>query len=699
MSLLAPLYIAGLLAVSLPILFHLIRRTPQGRQPFSSLMFLVPSPPRLTRRSRLNNLLLLFLRGLALTILAFAFARPFLYREADLSVAEQQGRRVALLLDTSASMRRGDLWTQAIRQIEETVEQLEPGDELALFAFDDQVRPLVTFSEWNELEPSARLAAVRLQLDAAKPTWHGTNLGDALATVADSLADAQSANDSIAVRRQVILVTDMQQGSRLESLLAYEWPAGVLVDVKTVRANDTANASLQLVKESDETAAEAEKGLRLRVSNEAGSNREQFSIAWSSTHESQSKGKPVSVYVAPSRSKIVRVPWSARQGAADRLVLSGDESDFDNTLYVVPHRKDNLRVLYVGDDATDDAQGLQYYLRGAIADNSTRTVEIIARRADQAIESADLLDVRLAVVSATSPDDSITPLRKYLDDGGRVLYVLKDSHAAAGVAKLLKQDAVEVSEATPTNYALLGRVDFDHSLFAPFANPRFSDFTSIHFWKHRRLKLDGDDQSRVLAAFDNGDPFLVEYKVGKGTLLIATAGWHPADSQLALSTKFVPLIAGLTALRSPSIAQVQHFVGDHIGLPTARENAKRSVRLPNGTETALPSEVRSFEATDEPGIYHFSLGDEEVELAVNMSADESRTAILPVEDLEQRGVRLGVQPSAEDLAAVERLLKMNELEQRQKLWRWLIVGVFGVLIAETALAGRLAHQTQKQVTA
>jgi len=50
MGLLAPLYIAGLLAVSLPILFHLIRRAPQGRQVFSSLMFLAASPPRLTRR-------------------------------------------------------------------------------------------------------------------------------------------------------------------------------------------------------------------------------------------------------------------------------------------------------------------------------------------------------------------------------------------------------------------------------------------------------------------------------------------------------------------------------------------------------------------------------------------------------------------------------------------------------------------------
>ena len=63
MSFLTPLYILGVLAVAAPIVFHLIRRTPKGEVPFSSLMFLSPTPPRLTRRSRLDHWLLLLLAG------------------------------------------------------------------------------------------------------------------------------------------------------------------------------------------------------------------------------------------------------------------------------------------------------------------------------------------------------------------------------------------------------------------------------------------------------------------------------------------------------------------------------------------------------------------------------------------------------------------------------------------------------------
>ena len=72
MGFLVPLYLAGLAALSLPLILHLVRRTPRGRQEFSSLMFLAPTPPRLTRRSRLDQLLLLALRLVALALLAMA---------------------------------------------------------------------------------------------------------------------------------------------------------------------------------------------------------------------------------------------------------------------------------------------------------------------------------------------------------------------------------------------------------------------------------------------------------------------------------------------------------------------------------------------------------------------------------------------------------------------------------------------------
>ena len=76
MSFLAPTFLLGALAIGLPVVFHLIRRSTKERRVFSSLMFLLPSPPQMSRRSRLEHLLLLLLRCAAIVLLATAFRAP-----------------------------------------------------------------------------------------------------------------------------------------------------------------------------------------------------------------------------------------------------------------------------------------------------------------------------------------------------------------------------------------------------------------------------------------------------------------------------------------------------------------------------------------------------------------------------------------------------------------------------------------------
>jgi hypothetical protein len=701
MGLLAPLYIAGVLAVGLPILFHLIRRTPHGRQAFSSLMFLSPSPPRLTRRSRLTNILLLILRALAVTLLAIAFARPFFHWGAEMDVFQSRARRIALLVDTSASMKRPDLWSQAVKQVEQVLGDVSPSDEVGLFLFDRQVRPALTFSEWNETDPSRRAAVLRGRLAAAAPTWSPTKIGDALATVADLLGEREGATPvQDKTVRQIVLISDMQQGGRVEALQGHQWPANVLLQVRPVVPKQASNASVQWVKQTAEEAETSDGRVRVRVSNQPDSTREQFSLAWANDRGPVAGIEPVKVYVAPGRSQMVRVAWpKLGMPKVDRLVLTGDDCDFDNTLYVVPPRVESLRVVYVGDDAADDVKGLRYYLQSALADTPQRKVEMISRPAGEAITDADLLGARLVVVATALADAPVVRLRKFAESGGEVFCVLKDIAAARGASQLAGVEQLEAQEASG-DFALVSRVDTSHPLFAPFADARFGDFTKIHFWKHRRIKLPEQPGLRVLAWFDGGDPFLFERMIGQGTVHVATSGWQPADSQLALSTKFVPLIDGLLRRRDEAVVEAQYSVYEPIALPQAMAGqggqAARTLVSPDGRRIELATTATTFDTAEQPGIYKLNVNGQETPLAVNLSPDESRTAPLALEELERWGARIGTKPPSEDLAMRERHLRTIELENRQKMWRWMIVGVLGLLAAETALAGRLAHRALKE---
>ena len=114
MSFLTPLYLLGALGLAIPIILHLLHDRPKNKQAFGSLMFLERTTPPVDRKRRPTDLLLLLLRCLALLLLAFVFARPFVtVDESRLMRARRDRQWITVLLDRSASMQRGDLWEQA----------------------------------------------------------------------------------------------------------------------------------------------------------------------------------------------------------------------------------------------------------------------------------------------------------------------------------------------------------------------------------------------------------------------------------------------------------------------------------------------------------------------------------------------------------------------------------------------------------
>ena len=66
MSFLAPLFFAGLAAIAVPILVHLIQRERKRVIEFPSLMFVQKIPYQSVRRRRLRHIPLLLMRALAI---------------------------------------------------------------------------------------------------------------------------------------------------------------------------------------------------------------------------------------------------------------------------------------------------------------------------------------------------------------------------------------------------------------------------------------------------------------------------------------------------------------------------------------------------------------------------------------------------------------------------------------------------------
>lgn len=692
MSFLAPLFLLGALAVAAPVVFHLIRRTSREKIPFSSLMFLRPTPPRMTRQTRLEHLLLLLLRCLVLGLLALGFSRPFLSRPTAAETGVGAGRRLVVLVDTSASLRREGLWAEARARAARILRDTRPEDSVAVVAFDRASRTVLGFEDWNTLPSGDRAGVASARLDAISPGWAGTHLGGALLNAAQLLEEQPGRGGPGAfAAKKIVVITDGQEGAHLDGLQGFDWPRGVEVAFETLAAKRPTNAGLQLLSEAGaEGASGTEPGVRVRVSNAATSRREQFQLGWVRPGGKDYAGPALDVYVPSGQSRVLAAPRPPAGLTTGSLVLRGDEEDFDNTVHLAVPAPVEVPVLFLGRDDPGDPGQLLFYVNRALQQTRRQAARVTARPASGAWTAADAADAVLLVLGETPSPEVAEGVRGKLAAGRTGLLVLRDAGMAPALAALLGVGSVTMAEATG-RHALLGQIDFTHPLFAPFADPRYSDFTKINFWKHRRLETNGLPGARVAARFDDGSPALLQFPVGRGSLLVLTAGWHPADSQLALSSKFVPLLYSLLDLAGAAQgAPALVTVGDAVPLGGTNEAARLTVRRPDGT-AVRPGAVASYGDTAMPGVYTLVSLAATQQFAVNLDGAESRTAPWLVETFERLGVPMKPPaPVVKRTPEQERRLRDTELEQRQKLWRWLLVGVLVLLVAETWLAGRLS---------
>ena len=684
MSFLTPLYIAGLLAVSLPLLFHFIQRRPRGETPFSSLMFLRSSPPRITSKSRLEHWLLLLLRAAVLCLLALAFARPFWRSKQLVDASAAAPKRIAVLVDISGSMRREDLWQQALAHTRRVLATVTPRDRVALFTFDRNVKTVLGFDQTGKLPASQSVALIQQSLQNVKPGWGATEVVSAAAQVAEELSDTSvtGVGDFLP---QLHVISDWQRSAGKGEEVV--WPQDVELHVHRVAATKSGNVGLQQMAAPPNAANAGD--VYVRITNSPESSQAKFELQW---HDQDKPiADPLTTFVPPGSARIVRVPRPTSHPKASDLRLTGDSHSFDNQLFVAPLQKQKMTVRYVGSDKDDDPRGLGFFVKKASFDSQRRQLQFVAHTVESMPENLSADNTNLVVIGAPLGQKQVGHVKRFMKEGGGVVYVIQppvsqSEQTGTTLAALMDTPRLRIREAESDRYALLGELDFTHPIFAKFTEPEMSDFTKIHFWRHRYLRLPEnakEKQLKVIAKFDNGDAAIVEQSRKSGSLLVFTSGWNPDDSELARATKWVVLFEEIVNRHDRfKRLRLSLEVGQALKVPASvGEFWKIEGRGDSQSEDSQPLFV-------EPGLFRFVSPEVKIPLAVNIPAGESDTSAMEDSELESYGLSFNRQQSKDIRMQRQRQLHKRELERRQRLWQMFVALAMVCLLAETYVAGR-----------
>lgn len=704
MSFLAPLYALAALAIAIPILLHLVRKQPKDRLEFSSLLFLPESPPRLTRNSKIENWLLLLLRAAVLAMLAFAFARPYWITALNANTDSTAQKRWILLMDQSASMQRDGVWAAAQSRAKEILNEAAAADAIAVYGFGDQLTPSIALAQAQEVAITGRKSLATSAIETLKPNSSSANLGLAIAGCLDHLhVDSASREDALRSKAEIVVLSDFSQGTQLDALGNLNWPSDVSVRWVPIAPHLRGNASFTILDKdaaltADQVGSPGET--IVRIVNQKDATRESFRLHWIDPEGKRLSNEPVSCTVPAGASRVVRIPPPGVSVAA--LELEGDDCPFDNRRYLVNAPPQTLNVRVVESAARVPEESLAFFLERLPL--STPTAHVQAQRVDPGSPwpAPSPSTHPWTVLSHQSTLEDAVQARRSLDAGADVLLVLdrpkglESQQEAAWLEHLqeLTKRCTEVGwssvrEASVKEFGLLERLDFDHPVFAPLANPQFNDFSKVRFWAYRHVELPSDERWRVLAWMGPDQPAILEQEVGKGRLVVFVFGWQPLESQFALSSKFVPIMAGLLSQAVPAFVDGNgSVVGDPV--PAAPDLHIEGPEHPSEPPKVAADSLRTFPM---PGIYRMIDGSGAVtSIAVNLDPRESMTVPLDPSELERFGVPLSSAPlSATYQEEQHRKMIATELESTQSWWWWLVSAALVAVGLESLLCWRRDH--------
>jgi hypothetical protein len=624
MSLLAPAFLLGLLAIGLPLWLHRLSSDNPNKQKFSSAMFLEPGEPRRVLAKKVQYLLLLALRILVLVLLALAFAQPAIWRSPQ--AASGDGARLHLIvLDSSGSMGYDDRFERARAAAGDVIGSLGAGDRGQLIAAGRQ---------FEVLGPATGDASVlRQTLNTVEPGVFRLDYGQLMRSIDAVLRGAE-------LPVVIDLVTDVQQSSLPTRFgeLAPRRPAELAIhDVSDGTATNWTIDSFggsaltgELEASVRSFAAEpAEKTVRLELNG--------------ATVAEQTLEIPAGGRAQARFDRLELKPGSNRVTVS---LAPGDDLAADDQRFLALKRAQPRSVLVVSADQRSRA--------ALFASSALATLQTLALTPDvrppARLTERPLTEYSFVVVTDVGllGAAETAALQDYVQGGGRALLTFGPRSASLTSVPIGGQLLRSANQLGSDRTVSIGELDATHPALRGVDELRAAKFT-------RYLPVDAGTSDRVLIRLDDGTPLLLEATVGSGRVLLFTSSLEREWNDLAVQPVFVPFMAGIANhllggagftseadLGSTLAVQALGLAGGQIFDP----RGEKALGLGAGGEDVL---------LDQIGFYEVVGGGNSELVAVNFDpreADLTQVDAMTLERWKGLGVRPGEQAQAAASAAV-----------------------------------------------
>jgi hypothetical protein len=684
---------AGLLALALPVLIHLLTRRTPVFVVFPTIRFLERAKAAQSNLFQVRHWLMMLLRTMALAAILAAFLRPEYRASAVMDQASKSGESaVVLVLDASMSMgyTGGGVspFSKAKAAAAAILEGLQPSDVANIIVAGTRPR---AFYE----EPIPNHSLLKRDLEAERVTLARADMDGALAAALEQFQSLPSH------RKEIHLISDFQRTNWAAVDFA-GIPEHVGVVLVPVSPESPMNAAII---EADPEPAVAVEGeaveLVCRIANYSPATVElPVEVTFGGTRQTRR------VIVEPFISATARFPLAVSgEGIFEGSVsIAGDNLPGDDQRVFTVDVKERLAALILTDAPHAEPRAGHRFLRTALDPNNGRGTIFVPElgRPDDfdRFQAARYKFILLSEVGLLSESTALT-LLQYLKDGGALAYFLSmptDRENVEHLARLaadLKLPFVPIrlvdSQMDPdANFAVLHQANYEHPMLMKFReSDALADLQFFRYFETDRQAAQG----QVLLGFDNSHVALALQSYGLGSLLLANFGARLDTSNLPKHPIFVPLVHEMVKALRPRAGSTRTFA---VGAPCSTTvvlndpDVRFRFTTPSGEEIGAGLDIRAgegaviFDETVETGFYRVFAGGHLVgSVPVNTDPRESN-----LEALTEQQVRELARDAAKRMriAAGTDIAGLRYLHEGRPIWQYFLLAAAGFLMAEQLAA-------------
>ena len=600
----SPLFLFGLLGISIPILIHLLTRRQQKQIRFSAVYLLAQSQKRSIRKSRPNRLLLLLARCLAIALFSMALANPlFSFRQSEAFLSASPSS-IVFILDDSYSMgiRAKDktLFESALEYISKGLKKSADNSEFSLILASSPAR---VEQDWTSDK-----STMTSKLEEQVVSYRTTHIGDAVDKAIKLLESAKQKN------KQILLLTDLDKnGWQEETFFGVSAPYPIQVLNFAQLQSNSNEGMVQSIQVSQEFLT---RSRLLRVKAEV----KNFSTTVNRTPLSLFlEGKLVKeeiLDIPPGQTLVQEFSYPLRknQPLNGKIQISDDTLPADNSRYFPFHPSQNIQVLVVdGDPKTISHQSESFYLEHALNPFSVSlshidpTVSTLAKLPLRNL--SDFSVVILANVRELPPGYELE-LEKFVLNGGALLLGMGDqvnpkyfNERLGNLLPVRLESQYQVEE--EALHLLLKKST--HPVMQVFSPKALEEMRGINFYSIYTVQAREDKKFKVGTWFSNQHPAVIESEVGKGIVVLFLSSLDRDWNDFPIQPTYLPWVQRWTQYAArglENISQQDLLVGEPFRKKTM--DSRWIILSPDGTLHKLEKEV--FSDTFQPGVYRlFSL--------------------------------------------------------------------------------------------